>query len=146
MNVLGRFDGGDGWIGDSNGPGEWALVYHGTKSRSLRSITKTPLKTGPRNLYGKGIYCSPNPSEAEGYADVLDIQTDAGIRQYKFMIVCRVNVSNVHRCTAIPCPHAQDRNYTVHITSDPDIWIANCENDGYEHIRPYGILVKEVGR
>jgi hypothetical protein len=144
MNVTQKFQDGDVWLGMTNGPGEWALVYHGTKSRFVDSITKNSLHPGAGNSYGYGIYCSPDPTAAESYTDVLDLQTNTGTRKYKCMLVCRVNVSSVHYCTTSPCPHDRDPTYTVHITTFPKYWFVNCQNQGYQHIRPYGILVKEV--
>jgi hypothetical protein len=144
MLVEGRFQPDDLWLGMVNGPGEWAVVYHGTKWKFVDPVSNTPLKPGPLNAYGYGIYCSPNPLVAEKYADVLDVQTEAGIRKCKFMFVCRVNVRDVHHCTNCPCDLATDDGYTVHITTETDIWFANGQNGGYQNIRAYGILVKEV--
>ena len=58
------------WLGSSGAPGEWWVCYHGTKEPNLRSILRTGLQIarGVHFLYGRGIYCSPNPSVALGYA------------------------------------------------------------------------------
>jgi vacuolar-type H+-ATPase subunit H len=142
MKVRGKFEGGDEWLGHVNRPGEWALVYHGTKHKNVENLAKTPLRAGPemQGLRGYGIYCSPNPVVVAEHTDKLELQ---GTR-YKFMFVCRVNVSAVHRCTEFECPEAKNARYTVHITQNPDIWFANCQNQAYQNIRAYGILVKTI--
>jgi TPR repeat protein len=144
MNVSGKYGGNDIWLGSRNLPGEWALVYHGTKHRFVKSITETPLRAGQRAWYGHGIYCSPNPATSEHYTDCLELQERSGRARYKYMLVCRVNVSAVHKCAQCPCPYAQNNQYTVHITTAKDVWFVNCQNQSYQNIRPYGILVKRV--
>jgi hypothetical protein len=107
MSVLGRFKGGDGWLGICNCPGEWAVVYHGTATQFLKSITETPLRAGRTNLYGYGIYCSPNPTIAKGYTNTLQIpKTSSGSTKVRYMFMCRANVSAIHRCSQCPCPLA----------------------------------------
>jgi hypothetical protein len=144
LKVARTFPNDEAWLGISNGAGEWAVVYHGTKSSLVSSIIQSPLRPGGGNSFGRGIYCSPNPQTAEGYADVLQVQTNTGTLKCKFVLACRVNVSAVHCCTACPCPCAQDNNYTVHVTSSDGIWFVNGGNEKYQYIRPYGLLVKEV--
>jgi hypothetical protein len=146
INVLGKFGNDDKWVGMVNRPGEWALVYHGTKRDSVASIVATPLAVGERNRYGRGIYCSPNPAIPllDGYAARSDIPTASGVSHCHYMFVCRVNVSSVHQCGRFPCPSAEDPHYTVHRTSRPDYWFANCGNQAHQTIRTYGLLVKDV--
>jgi hypothetical protein len=144
MVASGKYQGGDTWLGSSSGPGEWALVYHGTKHRFVKDITEGPLQAGWINACGYGIYCSPNPAVSEGYTDCLALQESSGQVNYKYMFVCRVNVSAVHHCTQLPCPHARNNQYTVHITQSKDIWFVNCQNESYQNIRTYGILVKRT--
>jgi hypothetical protein len=143
MNVLGKFQGGDQWLGMENSPGEWAAVYHGTKCTYVKSITENPLETGPHNFYGDGIYCSSNPVIAEKYTDVLTLRQSSERATYRYMFHCRVNVSNVHHCQATPCPEARSSQYTLHETQEPGIWFVNCRNESYQNIRAYGLLVKE---
>jgi hypothetical protein len=143
MKVAGKFAGGDGWLGMSSGPGEWCVAYHGTKQSYVQPISQSPLRAGWLNAYGYGIYCSPNPAVAEGYTDCLPVQTRNGTVNCKYMFMCRVNVQAIHRCTTIPCPLANDPAYTLHMTTSPNIWFVNAQNQGYQNIRPYGILVKD---
>jgi hypothetical protein len=127
----------------SNGPGEWAVVYHGTKRANVKGIAENPLHAGDRELYGPGIYCSPNPAVAAGYTDCLTLPGDSRKVQYMYMFVCRVNVSKPHQCTQMPCPKADSPEYTVHMTICSDYWFANSKNEASQNIRAYGILVKE---
>jgi hypothetical protein len=139
MDVAGKYE-GDEWIGMSNSPGEWAVVYHGTDYKHVKSITQSPLRAGPRRVHGHGIYCSPDPEMAAQYSDWF--QCPQGTK-CSYMFVCRVNVRGVHRCTQTPCSEDRNSRWTVHITKWKDIWFVNCENQSYQNIRTYGILVKE---
>jgi hypothetical protein len=146
LNVAGKFQGGDTWLGMRNCPGEWAVVYHGTKVQFVKAITETPLKPGIGDAYGYGIYCTPNPDIpiTDGYASPTSLNINGQTISVRFMFMCRVNVSSVHHCTAAgECPLAKDPMYTLHISTYKDYWFVNCQNQGYQNIRPYGLLVKE---
>jgi hypothetical protein len=144
LNVAGRFDNGnDTWLGMSNVPGEWAVFYHGTARHSVTAITETPLRTGPHNLYGKGIYCTPNISVASDYAPWVSVQTPSGAKTYQYVFMCRANPRSICTCTKRPCPNALDPTYTIHKTQGTDYWFVNGSNNNYENIRPYGIIVRE---
>jgi hypothetical protein len=140
MDIGGKYEGGDEWIGMRNRPGEWALVYHGTEYKNVKSITQTPLAAGERDVHGHGIYCSPNPAVAARFTDWFQCPDGA---KYSYMFVCRVNMRAVHHCTQDPCPEDRNSEYTVHITRWKDFWFVNGENQSYQNIRIYGILVKE---
>jgi hypothetical protein len=145
MNVAGKYAGGDAWLGYSNKPGEWALVYHGTFPQNVKGITESPLHPGPRDDHGRGIYCSPDPKVAEQYArGPLEVETNTGRKKFKYMFMCRVNVSSVCRCNQQRCQQLSNPHYTVHITQDNNEWLVGHQNAGSEYIRPYGILIKEV--
>jgi hypothetical protein len=144
MKVSGRFTDGDTWLGMSNGPGEWCIAYHGTKSHLVESISRTSLHPGPNNGYGLGIYCSPNVNVSEVYTDEIEIPTRTGTRKCKYVFMCRVNTRSIHHCTTSPCPDATNPAYTLHMTTYTDYWFVNCQNEGYQNIRPCGLLVKET--
>ena len=62
------------WLGcqrQSNNNTEWAVSFHGTKIYCAEPIAKEGLKPGIRNAFGVGIYCTPNISTAEKYAEVF---------------------------------------------------------------------------
>jgi hypothetical protein len=109
----------------------------------VKAITETPLRPGQRNAYGYGIYCSPIPKVGFDYTDAIEMQINGRTVKVKYMFMCRVNVNSIHHCTDSPCPLDQDPNYTVHFTTQQDYWFVNCQNQGYKHIRPYGLLVMD---
>jgi hypothetical protein len=142
MKVLDKYDNGDNtWLGMVNGKGEWGVAYHGTPYRFVKSISETPLRVGDVNVYGRGIYCSPYVDVAEQYSFELDFPINGEIEKLKYVFMCRVNVSNIHRCTEPICPEAENPKYTVHFTTNSNIWFANLKNSKYESIRQYGILI-----
>jgi hypothetical protein len=144
LNVTGRFDRGDDrWLGMSNVPGEWAVFYHGTPGRNVKSIIETPLHVGRNNSHGAGIYCSTNASFASQYSQEFQVQTSAGWKKYRYVFMCRANPRSICNCTEEPCPSARDPVFTLHKTRMVDLWFVNGNNCTYEHIRPYGLLILE---
>jgi hypothetical protein len=145
LNVTGKYDNGNNtWLGMNNIPGEWCVAYHGTAHQNIKSISSSALRVGGNNAYGRGIYCSPLVSVAEGYCRnplVLKTKTQGSL-SYKYVFMCRVNVSHPHHCTEKPCRFAENPNYTVHFSKDSNIWFVNLNNSNFENIRQYGILVK----
>jgi hypothetical protein len=144
LDVAGKYDNGDRWLGRSNVEGEWPVVFHGTKSCHVKDITETPLQAGSGQMYGYGIYCSPNPATAAEYTDSFSLEDSSGPARYGFMFMCRVNPRAIHHCTHTPCPEARNNQYTLHITQRRNIWFVNCENQSYLNIRPFGLLVKRL--
>jgi hypothetical protein len=139
LKVSGHFDGGnDTWLGMSNSPGEWAVAYHGTKHPFVKSIIESPLKAGSGQACGYGIYCSPDIETASGYASPITIDG----QNYQYVFMCRVNVSSVHHCTTSPCPEARNPTFTLHMTLTSGYWFVNAENQNYQNIRTYGLLVR----
>jgi hypothetical protein len=147
LNVAEKYDNGDNtWLGMDNIPGEWCVAYHATPHENVKGISSSPLRVGGNNWYGRGIYCSPLVSEAEKYCGsplVLKTKTQGSL-SYKYVFMCRVNVSHPHTCEEEECPLAEDPNYTVHFTTRENYWFANLNNSNYENIRQYGILIKEA--
>ncbi|CAF1161995.1 unnamed protein product [Rotaria sp. Silwood1] len=44
LKVDNKYKYGSTWLGSSNGPGEWPVAFHGTKSRAVKSITDQGLR------------------------------------------------------------------------------------------------------
>jgi hypothetical protein len=147
LNVAGHFDDGDDtWLGDQNVEGEWAVAYHGTDPLFVKAIMESPLRSGENNVHGKGIYCSPLIQSASDYAaSSFALKTKQGIKRYRYVFMCRVNVRNVCHCKDVPCPNAQDPQYSLHVTmnTDDQYWFVNENNGEYQNIRTYGLLVQE---
>ncbi|ELP88811.1 hypothetical protein EIN_103140 [Entamoeba invadens IP1] len=123
LNVIGKFDNGnDTWLGSSNSPGEWAVSYHGTDPKFADPISKNGFKVGTRNLYGRGVYCSPDVQAAAIYSTK---KTDSNSRKYKIVFQNRVKTSSIK----LASDNGGPSNY----------WYIEDPRD----IRPYGILVLE---
>jgi hypothetical protein len=146
MNVLGKFSDGNTWIGMQNTEAEWPVAYHGTHCYAVKQIAETYLVAGHINALGVGIYCSPNPTVAAGFARTpLRVNTSNGVKSYKCIFMCRVNAQNVHSCPEGIClAFGNPEEYTLHITHTRDYWFANQNNQGSRCIRTYGILLLEV--
>lgn len=145
LDVTNKYnDGNDAWLSKNGSEGEWAVAYHGTTYSNVKSITTSPLHSGPCNAYGKGIYCNPKVDHSEGYSQPILVWPPEGEKRYRFVFMCRVNVRRIHKCSKGFCPLAEDPDYSLHLTCDSDIWFTNQNNSNYEVIRPYGLLVKEL--
>ncbi|CAF3107422.1 unnamed protein product, partial [Rotaria sp. Silwood2] len=91
---------------------------------ALASIFKTAFRPARVAACGPGVYCSPNPVWLgnSGYVGTVELDTDRGKKRFKCMFQVAVNPDGVKEGT-------------------PDIWVVLKPED----IRPYGILIKEVG-
>lgn len=143
LNVMGRYKDGDHWLHRFKDPRNWYRAYHGTKNAraidfnrllddvdekyacldACSNIYEKGFCKARVTAYGPGVYCSPNPEYIDDhYAGSVEIDTHQGRKKYKCMLQVAVNP------------------YGVILTKDRNIWVAAEP----EHIRPYGILIKEV--
>ncbi len=71
LKVNGKF-GSDTWLGSGDEASVWPVAYHGTKREFVTNILQQGFKAGPRQAYaaqaGVGVYCTPDPDVAWGYA------------------------------------------------------------------------------
>ena len=116
--------GDNAWLGGggthtASTAGEWPVSYHGTTREGAEGIAKTgfDIKFGKRFCYGKGIYSSPDLSNAEAFAQ----EFSKNGKRYKIVFQNRVNPANLRKVN-------EDKYW---LTDDSDI-------------RPYGILVKKI--
>lgn len=119
--------GDNAWLGsqgNSNNDSEWAVSYHGTKIYCAEPISREGLKPGHNNAYGVGVYCTPNISTAEEYAEVF--QNPKTKKKYKIVFQNRVKPSAIVRCKSKGGP--------------ADYWYVENGKD----IRPYSICIKEI--
>jgi len=140
LKVLGKYN-DDKWLHPFNDAGNWWRAFHGTKraqvynvdpADAMANIHNNGFLPAQRAAYGPGVYCSPKPPTAEGYAaevtmDIQDnnngnIQTQR--KKFKFMLQVAVK------------PGAN----TLTPRSDDNVWSVQNKDD----IRAYGILIKEV--
>jgi len=115
------------WLGSngySNNNTEWAVSYHGTKIYCAEPIVKEGLKPGNRNKYGIGIYCTPDISTAEKYAEVFT--SPKTNKKYKIVFQNRVKPNSIIKCKSKGGPE--------------DYWYIEDGKD----IRPYSICIKEI--
>lgn len=147
LNVKSIYTDLNKWLAKDGNPDEWAVCYHGFKSNPLRSYLYYKLcdKNGKLNPFfensknlklvnvidvnskslgfntscGIGIFCSPSAEKCEQHTATF-VLNDI---KYKMILQCRVNPQRIR----IP-------------KIDSSLFIINASN----HIRPYGILIKEV--
>lgn len=113
-----------GQNGESKNDSEWAVSYHGTKIYCAEPIVKEGLKPGHNNVYGIGIYCTPNIETAEKYAEIFTSPVTQ--KMYKIVFQNRVKPSSIVYC--------KDKG------GPDDYWYITDEKD----IRPYSICIKEL--
>ena len=132
IKVRNKYGGDNTWLGGVKGglreesaSGEWPVSYHGTRKDAAEMIAARgfDLGQGKRFKYGKGIYSTPDPKEAERYAVKFSWEG----RLFKLMLQNRVNMEDTK---VVPNGCRSGSEYFV--TADE------------ENIRPYGILVKEI--
>lgn len=122
LNVVGKYDGGDDtWLGSCNQEGEWAVAYHGTKECCVKQIVANGLKHGTNNVYGVGVYCTPNISTARGYTSPFTFKGE----NYRLVIQTRVDPKEIFYCQINGGPE--------------DYWVMKNESK----IRPYGICIQK---
>uniref|UniRef100_A0A915DPB3 PARP catalytic domain-containing protein n=1 Tax=Ditylenchus dipsaci TaxID=166011 RepID=A0A915DPB3_9BILA len=91
ISVVGKYPPNDNWLGGNGVPNEeeWPVAYHGTKEINVLDILVNgfKLEKGKRFAYGKGIYCTPDPRTALGYANDFQFQD----KNFKLILQCRVD-------------------------------------------------------
>lgn len=137
LRVMGRFEGGNAWLSLNGRAGEWAVAYHGTHVDAMPSILGGGLKAGERQAYkdfldrrtgekiGSGIYCTPNLETAAEFSPAFKQEG----RTIQFVFQCRVR------------PEAIKRIHEEVGRESGAYWLINDADD----IRPYGVLVREIG-
>ncbi|CAB3406485.1 unnamed protein product [Caenorhabditis bovis] len=125
LKVRGRYE-NDDWLGSNNGKGEWVNAYHGTTESNVLSIARSgfDVKKCRREVFGSGIYCSPDPKTALSYATPYEYEG----KNYKLVFQVRVDPTQIN-LVAIQAYNAHDEYWTV--------------PDG-KYIRPFAICVYEV--
>jgi hypothetical protein len=140
--VKGKYGDDNKWLRLDGGEGEWAVAYHGTTSDALVPIIDGGLKAGKAQMYkgkkdartgktiGVGVYATPSMQVAENFANSRSGgATKIEGRAVHFVLQCRVMPDAIKRC------HDEDKH-------DQAYWVLNDPT----HIRPYGVLVKEVAK
>eukprot|EP01083_Nonionella_stella_P042928 115885_1 len=136
LKVLAKY-GDDKWLHPFKDPGNWWRAFHGTKraavyqrdpADAMADIHNNGFLPAQRAAYGPGVYCSPKPPTAEGYAAEVTMPIQEGNvnqnKKFKFMLQVAVK------------PGAN----TLTVASNDNVWSVQNKDD----IRAYGILIKEV--
>ncbi|KAE9547448.1 hypothetical protein FO519_009340 [Halicephalobus sp. NKZ332] len=87
IKVLGKYK-DDKWLGShgNTSMGEWPVAYHGTRESNALDIVKHGFDINKcKLLYGKGIYCTPDPSTALAYGKTYN---------YKVPKICNERYQN----------------------------------------------------
>ena len=136
LNVLGKYDrGNDDWLTDNYSDDGWAVAYHGTNGRNLKSILIDGFKIGPSQFHkntadffhkgkkvGVGIYLNPDPKVMEEHARGKTIEVNR--KKYMTALMLRVKPDKIRSPLSFK-----------------DLWILNPTSD---EIRPYRILIKKA--
>ncbi|XP_076068378.1 uncharacterized protein LOC143040826 [Oratosquilla oratoria] len=124
LKVRGKYE-SDTWLGEPgsrrySSEGEWPVSYHGTSSKATESIAENgyDMSKGKRFYYGPGIYSTPYPEMAAGYAPSFKHKR----RTYLAMVQSRYDPAHTNVVA--------NKNYLV--------------TEKEEYIRPYGILVRKA--
>ena len=145
LNVLGKYDNGNNdWLACNGREGEWCVAYHGACVRNtsdeikqiIKPILEKNLRPGagqgykdaddanhPGHKVGVGVYCSPNPSNMDGYAGIIEVN---GYR-YKVAFMLRVKPDKIR-----------------YSNSRADYWVLNGGDGDFSEIRPYRFLIKKA--
>ncbi|XP_047195980.1 uncharacterized protein LOC118109523 isoform X1 [Hippoglossus stenolepis] len=137
LKVLDKYC-GNTWLGTTyrgtqSSPGEWPVSYHGTSKKGADGIIGDHYEPGPGQVYGRGIYSTPDISEASHYAKTFTSCKNG--KTYKVVLQNRINPEyrkkyNNDLYWLVPIPKG---------TSEAE------EQEMVERaIRPYGLLLKEV--
>ena len=143
LKVLQKYE-NDDWLGNTGGPGEWCVAYHGVasgqSSDNVKKVTgniyKSSFKPGkgqahefcddqfhPGQKVGRGVYCTRTiKTAADKYAGISEIN---GIK-YKTVLMVRVKPEAIRHCDT--CLDSK---------APFDYWVVNGTTD---EIRPYRIL------
>ena len=145
LNVINKYDGGNNdWLACDGRQGEWCVAFHGACVRNtseeikqiIKHILLNNLKPGSGQAYsldndachpghkvGKGVYCTPYPNVAEGYAGTIEVNG----YYYKVAFMLRVKPDKIR-----------------YSSSRDDYWVLNAGDGDFSEIRPYRFLIKKV--
>lgn len=124
LAVMGKYK-NDQWLGKDNG---WPVVYHGTRARPtyMHSIVREGFKVkGGKEaaingeVFGSGIYVTPDPEYAQRYA-----------KKQKLVAAWGDELDIVFACRVKPKKFEKEK-------SDPPIWRVSDPR----HCRPFAILL-----
>jgi len=138
LKVWNKYPDGNTWLGTDGWrshsvAGEWPVSYHGTSVDGATAIVKNHYKAGPGQLYGRGIYSTPDIEQASGYSKEFTSKKTG--KRYRVLMQNRINPNMRKVCNR--------KDYWL--IEIPEGTSDDKEEEIVEKaIRPYGILLKEV--
>ncbi|KAG9262039.1 hypothetical protein AMEX_G25666 [Astyanax mexicanus] len=140
LKVLNKYPDGNGWLGQngwrSKGDAtEWPVSFHGTGIEGAKGIASSQFSAGPRQVYGRGVYSTPDIHIADTYAMTKTFKSKKNGKTYKTIMQNRIN----------PMMRVKTKRDGYWLIKIPDGTSPDQEKKIVEEsIRPYGILIKEV--
>ncbi|KAK7138812.1 hypothetical protein R3I93_016043 [Phoxinus phoxinus] len=139
LKVRNKYPDGNAWLGTDgwrcrSAPGEWPVSYHGTDLQGAAGIIESQYMSGDRQVYGRGIYSSPDIIIADIFAKTKNFISQKNGNTYKVIMQNRIN------------PQIREEK-------TKDIWLVPIpEGTSVEEekkivesaIRPYGLLLKKM--
>eukprot|EP00051_Salpingoeca_urceolata_P000891 m.36997 g.36997 ORF g.36997 m.36997 type:complete len:458 (+) comp11068_c0_seq2:109-1482(+) len=130
IKVLNMFE-SNAWLASDDKSSTWPVAYHGTAAKNVKNIHTDGLKVGGvdvdkvnGDVYGQGVYVSPLPEYALGYATKASV----GGQSYRVVFQCRVKPGSYSKHNLVAAPW--DKKERI-----PRIWVIKNTAD----VRPYGI-------
>ncbi|KAL3044134.1 hypothetical protein OYC64_003883 [Pagothenia borchgrevinki] len=140
LKVKGKYPDGDTWLGPDGWrshsvPGEWPVSYHGTSSDGARGIINSHYKAGDRDLYGRGIYSTPDIRVAENEQYGKTFQSKKTGKKYKVILQNLINPERREVCR-------RSDYWLIPVGEGTPAWMEEWIAE--RAIRPYGILIQEM--
>lgn len=141
LKVKGKYPDGDAWLGPNgwrshSAPGEWPVSYHGTSLDASRGIIRGHYKAGARAMYGRGIYSTPDIHVAESEQYAKTFRSASTGKSYKVILQNRINPAKRRVCSR--------SDYWL-VPVDEGVTAEEEREIVESSIRPYGILIRELG-
>ncbi|KAJ8377891.1 hypothetical protein AAFF_G00250420 [Aldrovandia affinis] len=131
VKVSGKYKDGERWL--QKGAHAWPVSYHGTSIEAAKGVIKIHYRPGAGQVYGRGIYSTPNLDIASSYSKIFTSRTTQ--KTYKVILQNRINPTNRIMCN--------EKDYWL--VPIPKGTSAEKEKETVENsIRPYGLLLQEV--
>ncbi len=139
LKVRDKYPDGNAWLGtlgwrSRSVPGEWPVSYHGTDLKGAEGIIQTHFKAGDRQVYGRGIYSSPDINVADVCAKTKNFTSQNNGKTYEVIMQNRIN------------PQKREiKNKNIWLVPIPVGTSAAKEQEIVKSsIRPYGLLLKKL--
>ena len=152
LKVQGKYE-NDTWLGPNgirtdSEAGEWPVSYHGTGAEACGNIHDTGYdpKRSSRQLYGPGIYCSPDIESVANYKYAQTFECKG--KKYKVVLQNRVNPEKIAKQHKKKSDSYRDYSLVLIDKEITPFEYWRCPRHdpekGIYDIRPYGILIRKA--